>query len=201
MEIFETELNNRTSKTDGLSFSAFHSYQLVVGLNESLEKEIISLRAGFANEYGVKADMDIPGIVIASFSAKEMMEERLINWVQRICSMLPSFELVLNNFGGYPQKTIFLRVQNSEWFVRMAQQLKIVDEYLQSNECPPARLFKKPLLTIADDLSPEIYERAIASYSRQCFTATCVAGKISMLRRTDIGENVKAANNFYLQPL
>src|SRR5690349_12231406 len=40
-----------------------------------------------------------PYIQVASFEGRELMEETLIRWIQRVCNSHNRFDLQLNNFG------------------------------------------------------------------------------------------------------
>src|SRR5690349_9842567 len=52
-----------------------------------------------------------PYIKLAEFQARETMEETIIRWMQRVCNQMESFTVTLNNYGGFPPATIFVRIQ------------------------------------------------------------------------------------------
>ena len=139
-------------------------------------------------------------ILVAGFLAKESMEETLIRWIQRICSLQKSFTVTLNNYSGFPPHTIYLRVQDHEPFRKLAQQLKIINEYIQSNGCPEVSLVTKPYLSIAKQLPEKVYEKAMLDYSQRLFFETFKAGELVLLRKSDDINSCKLVNVFRMLP-
>jgi 2'-5' RNA ligase len=128
------------------------------------------------------------------------MEETLIRWVARVCNSKQSFNVSLNNYGGFPPHTIYLRVQNPKPFQQLANELKVIDDYVQSNACPPAHLIKKPHLTIARGLTEATYKRSLIDYSQKTFHETFVVDELVLLRRSHQYDKCKTVNVFRLQP-
>ncbi len=176
-------------------------YMLVVfpagELKFQLEKECSEFKKKF-----LPGEKDLPAshIVVASFLAKEMMEDVIIKWIQGICSTRPPFTMVLKDYGGYPQESIFVRVQDSEQLVRMAQQLKIIDEYVQSNDCPALHIPVRPQLVIASGLTPAVYEKAMAIYATRNFHALFEIKEIALMKSRQANKGFSKANIFHLPP-
>ncbi|HEU4634269.1 MAG TPA: 2'-5' RNA ligase family protein, partial [Flavisolibacter sp.] len=91
--------------------------------------------------------------------------------------------VTLNNFSGFPPHTIYLRVQNPQPFNQLANALKILDGFFQSNDCPPLQLVTKPHLSIAGALSEYAYNQAIKEYSERSFHACFKVEKLFLLKR------------------
>jgi len=128
------------------------------------------------------------------------MEETLIRWIGRICSSRQSFSVSLNNYSGFPPHTVYLRVQNPKPFQHLASELRVIDNYVRSNACPPAHLIKTPHLTIARQLSETVYLKALMDYSQKTFHETFLVDELVLLRRGQQYETCKTVNVFRLQP-
>ena len=180
----------------------FNFYELTVQLKGLVKDEVMSRRIEFRNMYSPEVSVDENvTISLASFQAKEMMEGIMIGWMQKIYSKQVAFNIQFNNYGGYPQKGIFLRVQDSGQLARLAQQLKIIDDYLQSNNCPGVKISRHPHIVIADCLSVRTYETALHEYSRKSFTANYTVEQVLLVRKSWLEVEAKTINNFYLMPL
>ena len=75
--------------------------------DEKIQMEKNFFHALYDHERVIKAK---PQMVIASFLMKEAMEEIVIKWIQNICRLHAGFDVVLNNFSGFPPHTIYIRV-------------------------------------------------------------------------------------------
>lgn len=173
-------------------------YLLVASPTIEVFNTIVAEKEMFYENYGYKLAIQTkPHIAIAGFSAKEEMEGTLARWIQNVCNLQKSFVVSLNNYSGFPPHTIYLRIQNEEPFKRLANGLKILDGFIQSNECPPLKLISKPHLTIAAGLPQLIYETAINEYSRKIFHESFRVEKLSLLKR-DAYMNCNLINTFIL---
>jgi hypothetical protein len=139
-----------------------------------------------------------PAIVLANFQAKEIMEDTLLRWIQRICSLQQGFQVTLNNFSGLPPHTIYLRVQDPQPFHHLALQLKMIDSFIQSNDCPPVQLSTRPHLAFARDLSQPVYEEAIRQYAQRCFHESFSVDTLILWRRPTPYEPYVMVNTFTL---
>jgi len=125
-------------------------YLLVIKPCHDIYNKVVAEKEIFYRQYlEKKRSIITPRITVAGFLAKESMEETLIRWIHRICCRQQSFIVTLNNFSGFPPHTIYLRVQDHEPFQQLAQQLKIIDDYVQSNGCPEVKFITRPPPTIS----------------------------------------------------
>lgn len=138
-------------------------------------------------------------LTIGRFGAKEWMEDTMIRWIQRICAKIRAFQVTLNNFSGFPPHSIYLRVLDKEPFRRMAQELKIVNDYLLSNQCPEIS-FARPGICIARELPAAVYEKAMPAFSQRLFCETFTANELVLLRRHIETGTCKTINVFGLIP-
>lgn len=119
--------------------SGLREYALVIYPDVPVYERIMAEKQYLQEKYGVECVMGhFPCITVGRFYAREGMEETLMRWIERICCRLPGFALKLNNYGGLPDHSIFLRVQDPQPFRRLLQELKILDDYVQvMDDTPP----------------------------------------------------------------
>lgn len=159
-------------------------YLLVAHPGEEVNAKILMEKKNFEKKYELDEDSKFrPHITIATILAKEAMEETFIRWIQNICNLQKSFTVTLNNYSGFPSSGLYLRVQDAEPFKKLANALKILDGFMQSNGCPPLHLASKPHLTFAKGLSQYSFENAIKEYSRKSFHESFKVDKLILLKR------------------
>jgi 2'-5' RNA ligase len=176
-------------------------YLLVAHPDAAVNNKINQEKQNFYDQYGEKIAVKTkPHITIANFLAREEMEETIIRWIARICSSKQSFDVSLNNYGGYPPHTVYLRVQNPAPFKQLAKELKVIDTYVRSNACPPAHLINRPHVTVARSLPEGVYQKALMEYSRKTFHETFAVSELVLIRRRHEYDACKIVNVFRLQP-
>ena len=159
-------------------------YLLVAQPDQEVFNKIVEEKRFLYENYGHMPAVQIkPHIIIANFLAKEQMEATLVRWIQNVCNLQRSFVVTLNNYGGLPPHTIYLRIQNNEPFKKLANGLMILDGFIQSNDCPPLNLSSKPYLTVAIQLPQFIYETAIREYSQRFFHESFRIDKLILIKR------------------
>lgn len=173
-------------------------YRLVAYPGEDLRLAIMQEQEKLLQEFPGFPSLEPPVLCLASFQAKEMMEEVIARWLQRICSNLPAPVLAFSLYGSFPQNGICLRVQDPSATHQLAQQLKIIDEYIRSNDCPALRVHSRPCITIAANLTPEVYEKAIAVCSEKAFLGQFEVRELALLKRKEPAAGFRKANVFHL---
>jgi 2'-5' RNA ligase len=178
----------------------FFEYLLVVHPNEETFNQIKAEKENFSSEYNVSiAKKTLPHITIANFLAKETMEETLIKWMHRIISSQQSFDVMINNFSGFPSsKTVYARIQDHEPFRQLATSLKAINAYINGNGFPNAKLINHPHMTIARSLQQNVYEKAIMDYSRKTFNANFTVSELVLLKRQNQFDKCKQVSVFRL---
>jgi hypothetical protein len=188
--------------------AAFHQpiqdlweYRLVVypgqDVYNKITEEIMFFDESFHQSTAGKSK---PHISIIGFLAKEVMEETMNRWIQNICNLLPPFTVTLNNYSGYPPHTIYLRIQDAAPFRQLANQLKIIDGFIQSNDCPPIHLFTSPHLVLAGPLPEPVYDQAIKEFAHRCFHESFRVEKLVLLKKAWEGGTYELVNTFTLNP-
>lgn len=175
-------------------------YLLVAHPDEEVNAIILNEKKSFEIKYEQEPDKKFhPHITIANFLAKEPMEQTFIRWIQNICNLQKSFTVTLNNYSGLPSSGLYLRVQNEEPFKRLAIALKILDGFMQSNDCPPVKLISKAHISFAAGLSRYSFDNAIKEYSQKTFHESFRVEKLVLLKR-DVYMKSQLVNTFILPP-
>jgi len=178
-----------------------HEYFLVAYISQEVNIQLKEEKENFSSKYKVTiAKKTLPHITVADFLAKEEMEETIIRYMRRIFSTHTSFWVTLNNYSGFPEHTVFARVQDHQPFKQLASSLKAVDQYVRSNGCPPINLITYPYLSIARRLQQNVYEEAMLEYSQKTFYASFEARELVLLKRKDQFDACRQVNVFKLPP-
>lgn len=178
----------------------FYEYLLVVHPAEEIFNQLKEEKEKFSADYNVNiAKKTLPHITVANFLAKETMEETLLKWMHKIISNQQSFNVMLNNFSGFPSsKTVYARIQNHAPFKQLATSLKIINSYINDNGFPNAKLINYPHMTIARSLQQNVYEKAIMDYSRKTFNASFMVDELVLLKRSSQFDKCKQVSVFKL---
>jgi 2'-5' RNA ligase len=175
-------------------------YLLVAHPSKEVYEKILNEKIFFESKYEQESDKRFhPHITIANFLAKEAMEETFIRWIQNICNLQKSFTITINNYSAFPSSGLYLRIQNEEPFKKLANALKILDGFMQSNDCPPLKLVTKPHITFVTGLSQYSFDNVIKEYSRKTFHESFRVDKLVLLKR-DVHMKCHLINTFILPP-
>jgi 2'-5' RNA ligase len=192
---------NQVSQIPAISLQNETEYVLVVMPSAEVNEQIIAEKKFFYKDYDDHSAMQMkPFIKVAGFYAREEMEDTIIRWMHRIISMQESFNVMLNNYSGFPPHTIYARVQFAEPFKRLYGQLAVIDQYLQSNGCGPVNFSKYPHVTIAKKLQERVYEKAMLDYSQRSFFASFQVNEMILLKRRHADDAYRQVNMFGLTP-
>lgn len=179
---------------------ALCEYLLVAYPSREVNEMIIDEKSFFDGKYQQGSDIKIqPHLTIAGFLAKEAMEETFTRWIQNICNLQKGFMVTLNNYSGFPPHGLYLRVLDAEPFKKLANALKILDGFMQSNGCPPLTLAGKPHISFVTGLSEYVYEKAIKEYSQKFFHASFTVDRLVLLKKDPNMKN-QLINTFILPP-
>lgn len=175
------------------------NYLLVIHPDEHISSKIMYEKELFYDQY--KQDVAIkikPQITIAQFMAREMMEETLIRWIQKICLLQKSFSVTIANFGSIPEHTVYLKIENVQPFRQLTNQLHILDSFFESNNCPPAYMEPIPRFTIAPNLPLYIYNKAVSDYANRSFHESFLVCKLMLYKLDDEAGCNRLVNTFTL---
>jgi 2'-5' RNA ligase superfamily len=176
-------------------------YRLVIYPDPSVYNKIVLEKSRFAERYETEGvAQSFPHILVTAFHAGEGMEQTLIRWIQRICSLQNSFLVSLNNYSGIPSHTIYLRVQDQQPFRDLSRQLRVIDHYVQFPVKQQSLGHQSYYLSIAGDLPEHIYEKAMPAYSRKTFYASFPVNELVLLARDHPFAIHKTVNVFRFLP-
>lgn len=179
-----------------------YEYLLVINPAKEVNEKLIAEKKMFYDDYQQEAAIKTkPHITVAAFLAKEGMENTIIRWMQRICSKQQSFAVTLNNYGGFPPDTIYLRIQNEAPFHQLAKELSVVNAFINASSCPPMMLMPRPHVSIANNLSEEIFFKALTQYAHKSFHETFLVNELLLLKRKGGYDVCKPVILFALRPL
>jgi hypothetical protein len=139
-----------------------------------------------------------PHLALAYFQAKEAMEEILIRWIQNICRLHPCFMVMLLPFNGSIPRTLALRVEDPKPFMQLANSLRIIDGFIQSNDCPPICIETHPYLTLACNLPEMEFEKLLNEYAHRNFRASFSLERLLLIKREGPTGNSRLLNSFSL---
>lgn len=175
-------------------------YHLVIQPGAEVCRKVVSEKQWLYEQLRRKPEMDPPpSIVIASFSANEIMEETIIRYMNRICSKRSGFQVSLNNYSGFPPHSIYLRVQDHNPFKQMVNDLQSISSYISSCGCPPMKVYNQPQLSIATRVPESIYIKTLMAYAQRSFHETFTANEFVLLRKSHDYDMPKLVNVFRLQ--
>jgi hypothetical protein len=179
--------------------SGHREYRLVIYPDAVVYEKIMAEKQRFFMNYGVEAVVkSFPYIMVAGFYAGEGMEETLIRWIQRICSQHNSFEIALNNYSGFPQHSIYLRIQDPQPLRQLAAQLKMLDSHVHAMT---GNAFDRgPHVVLANELPEPVYQQTMPVYSRKTFKARFMATELVLLGRDHPYTAIKTITVFRFLP-
>jgi hypothetical protein len=181
--------------------NGLREYRLVIYPDIAAYNKLMAEKQRFFRRFGVESvTKSFPSIVVACFYAREGMEETLIRWIQRICSLCSSFLVTLNNYSGFPNHTIYLRITDVRPFRQLVKQLKAIDDYVCSSCGQPAWLSHYPYLALAAELPESVYERAMPFYSSKILRASFPVNELVLLSRDHPFAASKTVNVFRFTP-
>jgi hypothetical protein len=137
-------------------------------------------------------------IILGKFFAREEMEETMIRWIQKICNLQGSFEIQLNNFGGRPPHSIFLKVQDPSPLNKIISQLKMVDQFIQASGFPPSQLFYSPQLLLTEKIPEHSFYEMLEEYAAKSFHESFTAENMKLFKTSDIPGRSKLVSSFSL---
>lgn len=167
----------------GILREEWPEYRLVIPADDPVSRQVKQLRLQWEQLYGETSVSDKPPcITLACFVAREEMEDMLMRWMHRICTIQQSFMVTLNNFSAIPPQTIYIRVQDITPFQQLAQHLRLLDDFSRSENGRKWRIFDKPFIKLGA-LPHDAAQQYWFTYTHQIFHAAFMARKIILLKK------------------
>lgn len=183
-------INQQRAVTAGMSkgsgFQEIQEYRLVVqpGLEVCAR---IADDMQFLKQHFPELALRKPSVLLAQFQARESMEDTLIRWIQRVCSTQAGFIVSVNNYGGFPTKGIYLRIQDHQPLAVLNKKLEVIDEYIQSSGYPGVCWVSRHRIDITGPLPLEKYEALVREYAPKIFHESFLAAEIALMKRDENG--------------
>lgn len=176
-------------------------YSLVVFPEGEGGERVKQLAGNFHRTFrGETQPLEAPLIELASFRAREAMEETLIRWVQRVCHMQRRFWVQLEGFCEKHNGGLYLQVRDQRPFAKIAGSLSVVDQYIQSCGAPPVDWKPAPHCRITDTISTNEYEQTKKWFSEQAFQADFFVHSLVLMKQVNESSGAELVNVFPLLP-
>lgn len=178
-----------------------YEYSLVVRPTAAISSKIEEARSSFNGDAIPDRDArENSYIRIANLIARPDMESTISRWMRKICVLRPQFQVTLNNYGGIPPHTVYLRVMDPNPFHQLVRELKVIDEFIRSNGCPATEFFLRPFISIARRMRSDTYEKVVNFFAHQTFSESFPVNELVLLKRKDPFDEYRVLEVFGLQP-
>jgi len=141
-----------------------------------------------------------PPIELAIFQAKELMEGTIIRWMHRIISNQQYFKVQLEQSIDTNGTDLHLRIHDKTPFQQLANQLKVVSQYISSYDCPEMLFSIKPHLKMATKIADPSYHLLMATQKEQSFFGVFEVKELLLFKKQHDYDSYKQVNVFALRP-
>lgn len=158
-------------------------YQIAVWLPSELRRLLEAERDYAISQFGdgVLKDTAMP-LLLASFEAREDMEDTLLRWLQRIAGQQESFTIQFNNYGSTPACSLYVRLQDPRRLRKLAESFRVLDNLIQSDEGGGLLLHYHPRIPMAVTLDPAQEMAVLLDFSGRSFSAAMQVEELVLLR-------------------
>lgn len=158
------------------------SYKLILNLNEALREKIEKVRQEIRNENYFSIPNSKANIMLASFSAWQMKEEKLLDHLKKIAMAMPPFMVSLNDYGSFPSHSVYINVTSKVPLQLLTRQLRQARNLMKTPLSEPyfPAYFNIP---VASKLKPGEYNRIWAEFSHRHFSGQFVAHQALLLKK------------------
>ena len=162
-----------------------YEYLLVVSPHEELRNRIMKIKEDFAVKYkSEQARWGGPQVALVNFTQYAMMEERIVNRLEKITMGYPPFKVELKDFGSFPSHTIYINVTSKLPVQNLVKEIRTDGQRLMKlNEDNKPHFILEPHVTIARKLKPWQFEKGWLEYSHKHFTGRFIAENMTLLKR------------------
>jgi 2'-5' RNA ligase len=181
---------------------ALNEYLVVLAPHRELWDRIQKVKEDFFLKYqSLNARWNKPHITLASFTQREMMEERIVNRLRTVAMGYHPFKVELKDFGSYPTHSIFINVATREPIRNLTRQIKAFQKLLKPDVDHKPYFPDDPIIPIARTLAPWQYEKGWQEYSHRSFTARFIADTLLLLKRRTGEKHYQVLQRMPLQNL
>jgi len=174
-------------------------YLLLALPQQRLTERVMTVKEDFHAVYNHElAIRTWPHITLAWFKAKRSVEKALIEVLFKACCKHRQFSSELYNFAGFDPSTIYIRVQEHQPFLALADSLRAINKILWENSCSSAGFVDHPHLTVARRLPYQTYWKAVQEYSCKCFQDVFIVNELKLLRRRQENDKCQRVTTLWL---
>jgi 2'-5' RNA ligase len=178
-----------------------YEYLLVIDIPAELRDRIESHRSELTQQYNiVQPQTGRPNVSLVRFVARKMMEERIIQRIQKIVEHEKPFFIDLQDFGSYPMHAIFIRIANQQRVLQLIKNLKQARRLMKASGEEPHFLLD-PNIVLAGRMQKETYLEAMKEYEHKNFSARFIANSFIMLKRIKNEKKYQVVKKFDFQCL
>ncbi|MCA6439430.1 MAG: hypothetical protein ACRCSM_12905 [Sediminibacterium sp.] len=139
-----------------------------------------------------------PGpIELASFEAKEVMEATIIRWMHRILSTQPQFTMQIAQQRN--EQGLYLRIADRSVFQRMANNMRVISQYLSSYGCGEMQFQLKLHTAVLSAVADPAYHLQLAGAAIN-YEGQYQVQSIVLMKRQHARDAYKQVNVFALYP-
>lgn len=162
-------------------------YQIAVWLPSALRLLLEAEREYAVSQFGdgVLKDAATP-LLLASFEAREDMEDTLLRWLQRITGQQESFTIQFNNYGSTPACSLYVRLQDPKRLRQLSESFRVLDNLVRSEAGDGLQLHQHPRIPMAATLDPAQEMAVLLDFSGRSFSAAMQVEEL-VLMKTDRG--------------
>jgi hypothetical protein len=176
-------------------------YQLVINPPREILQHLEEEQAYANQAFGAGIFSKGPWqLLLASFMAKEEMEETLLRWLHRIIGQQEAFPVCFNNYGSMPGYPLYVRVQDPGPFRGLAEGLRIIDGLLKGNGCPGIEINHHPRILLAPQIDPRQEMEVLLDFSGRTFRAVMEVEEIGLLKESSPAGDKGLVSRLMLSP-
>jgi len=162
-----------------------NDYLLVLKPHEELWNKMIKVKEEFAGKYNAPlARVLKPHMALATFTAWEMAEEKIVQRLQHIAMGITPTKVELNNYGCFPSHTIYINVTSKVPIQSLVKEIKEAQRILKTTNEHKPHFVEEPHIAIARKLKPWQFEQGWLEYSHRQFTGRFIADSMLLLKRS-----------------
>jgi 2'-5' RNA ligase len=171
-------------------------YFLAIVPPEPVLSEVCKIKMHFRDKYGCKAPLRSPAHITLHmpFLWKKKKEEKMIEILVRASKNYKSFEIQLKNFGAYPPRVIYLKVNPNDNLMEMQKDLEgVAKRELNLFNANRLDYPYNPHMTVAfRDLKKDMFPLAWSEFDKKEYSPAFEVNSFHLLKH-----NGKEWNSLY----
>lgn len=149
--------NNLATEFSNYRLSIFPGQQVKHSLKEIVE------------EFEGKPDDQDYELILMKFSIRNAFEDTMLRFLDNLMRRQSCFDLALNNFGGDPHGSIFLRLMGQEKIERFLSSFEPLGGFIQADKGKFIRYFGNQSVYLWRNLTEDVFRQRMLQLSQQTF--------------------------------